>query len=188
MTETSPQSAAPEVLKLSEYFSLVPPAGWDIAVSFEGLPMRLLAYGRMAFRPAGSSDVFLKWQIVNWLEAHPEWDVFQDLIYQRGKPSADELSKLYAMLLRIPIGYIADYSVSNHPGLGRVLVIDYQYDDWNYKGRVMYTPSPTGLNDIQIVSYEGAEPEFSTYLIEALQALDSCQGPIELSVLAPLFT
>ncbi|HEY9869440.1 MAG TPA: hypothetical protein V6D08_09775 [Candidatus Obscuribacterales bacterium] len=160
---------------LSEYFSLVPPEGWEASISFENLPLRLVAYGKMLFQPAGVGDVFLKWQIANWLDGKPEWLIYQAILHQQGKPSLEEVRRLYSLLLRIPIDYVAEYSVTDHPALGRALIIDYNFANLDYKGRVMYVPSPTGPCDVQIVSYEGKEPEFSTYLIDALLCFDSCR-------------
>lgn len=161
--------------RLSEYFSLVPPEGWEASVNFEGMPMRLMAYGRLLFQPPGVDDVFLKWQIANWLDGRPEWLVFQAILSQQTRPTIEEVKRLYSLLLRIPIEYVAEYSVTDHPALGRALIIDYHFENLSYKGRVMYIPSPTGPCDVQIVSYEGKEPAFSTYLIDALQTLDSCR-------------
>jgi len=160
---------------LSEYFSLVPPEGWEASVSFENMPMRLMAYGRLLFQPPGVDDIFLKWQIANWLDGQPEWLVFQAIISQRAKPTIEEVRRLYSVLLRIPIDYVAEYSVTDHPALGRALIIDYHFANLSYKGRVMYIPSPTGPCDVQIVSYEGREPSFSTHLIDVLQCFDSCR-------------
>lgn len=167
------ESPSPERIKLSEYFSMVPPPGWEASIAFDNLPLRLVAYGKLLFQPPGVKDVFLKWQIANWLEGEDEWDYFLDLLAHRGQPSGEELKRLYSLLLRIPIEHISEYSITIHAGLGPGLVLDYQFARMDSKGRVLYVPSPTGPSDIQIVSYEGREPNFSAHLIEALIAMDS---------------
>src|SRR5262249_22212126 len=134
MSTASPDPTPPSILSLSEYFSLVPPAGWEESISFANLPLRLLAYGKILFQPPDQHDVFLKWQIANWLEGQAEWEIFEDVLHQRSKPPAEELNLLYSILLRIRIEFVADYSVVDHPGLGRSLIIDYNYTDWSYKG------------------------------------------------------
>lgn len=145
-----------------------------MSIGFDNLPLRLIAYGKMLFQPPGEKDVFLKWQIANWLDGQPEWHVFQGILRQRGKPNSGAVRRLYSLLLRIPVAYLAEYSVTDHPALGPALIIDYHLANLAYKGRVMYVPSPTGPCDVQILSYEGQEPAFSTYLIEALTSMDSC--------------
>jgi hypothetical protein len=170
-----PENSLSQEMHLSEYFALVPPADWAVSASFDNMPVRLLAYGKVLFRPPDGSEVFLKWQIANWLEGQPEFTTFLNLLLHEGKPTPDELNSLYSTLLRIPIDFVADYAVIDHPGLRRTLLIDYNYVDWSYKGRVMYTQSPTAPGDVQIVSYEGVEPAFSTYLIDALECLESCK-------------
>ena len=175
MTFATPKPENTRRCHLSEYFSLIPPEGWEASVSFENMPMRLMAYGRLLFQPANVNDVFLKWQIANWLDGQPEWLVFQSILSQRAKPTIEEVRRLYSLLLRIPIDYVAEYSVTEHPALGRALIIDYHFGNLSYKGRVMYIQSPTGPCDVQIVSYEGNEPNFSAYLIDALVSFDSCR-------------
>jgi hypothetical protein len=162
-------------LQLSEYFALTPPENWNSSASYDNLPVRLLAYGKVLFQPPDGTEVFLKWQIANWLEGQREFETFINILLHKRKPTQVELNSLYSTLLRIPIDFVADYAIMDHPGLGPTLLIDYNYTDWSYKGRVMYTQSPTAPRDVQIISYEGVEPGFSTYLIDALQCLDSCR-------------
>jgi hypothetical protein len=187
MVMTELANTPQDEMQLSEYFALVPPADWKFSASFDNLPVRLLAYGKVLFQPADGAEVYLKWQIANWLEGQPELTTFLDLLWYNGKPSASEMSGLYAALLRIPMDFVADYAVIEHAGLGRALLIDYNYTDWSYKGRVMYTQSPTNRGDVQIISYEGVEPAFSTHLIEALLCLDSCRTLQPKFVLQKLF-
>src|SRR5688572_25216077 len=99
--ELSSKPESPDAIQLSEYFSFLPPPGWLATASFDNLPLRLLAYGRITFQPPNVTDVFLKWQIANWLEEQPEWEIFDLMLKQKGKPSTDELNRLYSMLLRI---------------------------------------------------------------------------------------
>lgn len=172
--------------QLSEYFSMVPPADWVPRVSFSNLPLRLMAYGRLLFLPPGVGEVCLKWQITDWLEGQAEWDIFQNLLISRDKPSNEQLSSLYSILLRIPVDFVCEYSVTDYPGLGPALVIDYNLTNVPLKGRVMYVTSPTGPFDVQIVSYEGSEPMFSTFLIDALVAMDSCRLNRPLTILPSL--
>ena len=171
---------------LSEHFSIVPPAGWEPKVSFSNLPLRLMAYGRLLFLPPGVGEVCLKWQIADWLEGQSEWEIFLDLLAFRSKPTTEQLNGLYSVLLRIPVEYVSEYSVTEYPGLGPALVIDYNLSQVPIKGRVMYVTSPTGPFDVQIVSYEGSEPIFSTYLIDALIAMDSCRQTRPLTILQSL--
>lgn len=172
--------------QLSEHFSMVPPTGWVPKVSFSNLPLRLMAYGRLLFLPPGVGEVCLKWQITDWLEGQKEWGIFQDLLICREKPTADQLANLYSALLRIPVDFVCEYSVTDCNGLGPALVIDYNLTNVPIKGRVIYVPSPTGPFDVQIVSYEGTEPFFSTYLIDALIAMDSCKQDRPLTILQNL--
>ncbi len=162
-------------VSLSEFFSMVPPPGWDVHVAFDGLPVRLLAYGKVLYQPPTPADVYLKWQITNWLEDQEEWETFDALISREREPTEDDLQRLYALLLRISVENVSEYGITVQVGLGPCLIMDYLLERFNYKGRIMYIPSPTGICDVQILSYEGGEPGFSTHLIDALMCMESCR-------------
>jgi len=158
-------------IQLSDFLGIVPPVGWAIAVEFDNLPFRLMGYGRIVFRPQGIDRVCLVWQLVNWLDGQPEWWFLKALLDRSVKLGSEAMERLYPKLIRIPVQFLTDFRIADHAGLGRVLTVDYDHPDLRSKGRILYGQSPTGDADLQMISYEGAEPSYSEHRLEAIEAI-----------------
>ncbi|HEY9871478.1 MAG TPA: hypothetical protein V6D08_20140 [Candidatus Obscuribacterales bacterium] len=130
-------------------------------------------YGHVTWQPPGVTDASLGWQIVNWLEGGPEWNVFQRLLSTTGEIDREDLRLLYPALIRIPIEFITECAVAPHPTFGPTLVVRYTYPEEGPCGIVLYAVSSTGENDLHMISYEGQQPSFSRYLNEAAASMSS---------------
>jgi len=171
--------AAPERVPLNDFISLVPPVGWEMGVRVTRSPHRTGLPPVITFIPYEDAEIALRGWGIDWLEGQPELQAFHELLAEPGEASLELIARLFPALVRIPIWFLTHAEVIHHAGLGRVLVIDYDRSDTWEKGRIVYAKSPSSEFDVQVISYEGIDPAFGAYVIDALVAIESLERTVE---------
>ncbi|HEY9871232.1 MAG TPA: hypothetical protein V6D08_18875 [Candidatus Obscuribacterales bacterium] len=160
-------------ISLGEGRSICPPSGWKASGVIADNPLRLQPGSRVVLYPEEDPEASIAWRIESWLVGHPQADDFAMLLDHEGTPGRSDLESLSPSLIRLNLRSLTEARVVRHRGAGNVLALTYLDDDSGWAGYVLYAPTLQIAGEVQILSYEGLQVPYLSYLEPAMASINS---------------
>jgi hypothetical protein len=160
-------------VSLGEGRSICPPSGWKASGVIADNPLRLQPGSRVVLYPEENPQASIAWRIESWLVGHPQADDFAMLLDHEGTPARFDLEDLAPLLIRVSLRTLTEARVVRHPGAGNVLALTYLDEESGWAGHVLYAPTLQIAGEVQILSYEGLQLPYLTYLEVAMASMNS---------------
>lgn len=145
--------------------SIRPPEGWIQEGFVTDNPLWLKPKSRYSWHPRDVDSAILHWQLSEVELPQKLVSAFIEILAGPvGWIAVDELKDLHPGLIRMSLADITRAKIFSLDGSEKLLGVEYFYPDSTEFGIVHYAPTAKfERGEVQILGYEGREPEYSQY-------------------------
>jgi len=162
-----------DYVQLGEGRMIRPPQGWLVSGLVADNLLRLQPPSRVVFYPHERAGASLCWRRADWLIGKPASTVFLALLDLGGVLEKTDLEALVPDLIRLPLESINEGRIKILPGAGSVLAVTYLSTNSQWAGQVIYAPTHEVQGEVQLLSYEGEQVAYLSFLEPAMASIQS---------------